>query len=116
MKNPVSKLIAAVLFAVLFTAQSAFAHPPSKIEAEVKGETLTVTVMHNVKNPLNHYIKEIVVKLNDKEVVDKKETRQVDNEKQIGVFEIPGLKSGDNLSIKATCNRYGSKTLKMTVK
>jgi len=116
MKKSASKFIAAILFAVFFMAESAFAHPPSKIEAETKGETLTVTVMHDVKNPLKHYIKEIVVKVNGKEAVDKKYTGQVDNDKHLGVFEISGLKSGDKLSITATCNMYGSKTLETTVK
>lgn len=100
---------------MFFTANAAFAHPPSKIEASVDGEMVNVTIMHNVKDRANHYIYKVVVTLNDKEIIDKRETRQLDDEKQVEVFEIPGLKAGDKLTVEATCNKYGSKTLELTV-
>ncbi|MCL2334771.1 MAG: hypothetical protein FWC57_01755 [Endomicrobia bacterium] len=115
MKKSASKFIAAVLFAVFFAAQTAFAHPPSKIEITPKGETLAVTVTHNVKDPTKHYIKEVVVTVNGKEAADKKETRQTHTKTQTASFDIPGLKSGDKVSVKATCNLYGSKTVEITV-
>lgn len=108
--------ILALLSLMFFIPAAALAHPPSKIEASVEGETVKVTIIHNVKDKTTHYIEEVTLTLNDKELIDKKETTQLDNSKQIEVFEIPGLKAGDTLVIKATCNKFGSKKLKLTVK
>jgi len=52
----------------MFSVQ-AFSHPASKVILSVEGKVLHVTVNHNVGNPENHYIKEILVFLNDKEII-----------------------------------------------
>ena len=115
MKSLNSKSFAVALSAIFLSASVAFAHPPSKIETLIEGDKLTVTLIHDVKDPAKHYIEEVVVKLNGNKVIDKKETRQLDNDKQIEVFEITGLKSGDEISIKGTCNKFGSKTEKIKI-
>ena len=65
---------------VLFTAlliffagvSFAYAHPPYDIKITFNPETkvATAVIMHNVSNPLNHYIKKVDVGLNGKEIIE----------------------------------------------
>jgi ribosomal protein L19 len=54
--------------------------------------------------------------LNDKVIIKQTFLQQSDSEAQDALYTIPSLKVGDTLTIKASCNMYGSKTKKFTVK
>ncbi|MFA6583843.1 MAG: hypothetical protein WCS77_06055 [Elusimicrobiaceae bacterium] len=107
------KLIAATLLACC--AGAVYAHPPAKIEAKFSGDQLDITITHNVKDAAKHFIDDIIVKFNGQELAVQKCLRQTDNDTQLAVYRIAGLKKGDKLSVTAKCNKSGEKTVEVSV-
>ncbi len=103
--------------AILIIASLLFSHPASDLKAEFNLETATLRLefTHNVGNPQSHYIAEIVVYLNDKEII--KQTLSLQQTEKGGSLSyiIPDAKENDTIEIKATCNKFGSKNTKLTV-
>lgn len=106
MKNLITLLCSVLI------ASSAFAHSPSSIKASYDQENqfLTVNVMHNTGNPKNHYIEEIEVKIADKTMLTQRFTVQYNNQEQLAMVFWPGLAGGSEITVKANCNRFGSKS------
>ncbi len=67
MRKNIIVLFLVILF-LMFSSQ-VFSHPASKVTLLVEGKVLHITVNHNVGNSENHYINEILVFLNDKEII-----------------------------------------------
>lgn len=110
--------IAAVCSAVIAAAAgAAFAHPPSAMTVtyDVSASTLKIEAVHPVKDENDHYIKNISVMLNDKEIVNQKFAKQLDKQKEPAVYIVPGVKAGDQFSVAAECNRFGTKKVSMKV-
>jgi len=115
MKKAVSLLVLFIFFAV---TSMAYAHPPSdiKIAFDAKTKMLHAVIVHNVSNPLSHYIKKVDVALNGKEIIEHSISRQDNNDSQAVSYLIPDAKDGDLLSIEAHCSISGKLTKKITVK
>ncbi|MCX7926724.1 MAG: hypothetical protein N2606_01075 [Candidatus Omnitrophica bacterium] len=92
-----------------------FAHSPSSISATVNEGTVDVVVEHSVANPSNHYVKLILIKVNQEEVGKKEFSSQESNDTQTASFEISGLKPADEIEISAFCSRIGSITKTIVV-
>ena len=90
-----------------------FANPPSRLEAvlDSTGQFLTVRADHPTRDINKHYIKLIVIKLNDKEIISQSLASQADAEYQDAVYKIVDAKSGDKIEAEATCNIFGSKSI-----
>ena len=99
----------------LFLTTPVFSHPASKVILSVEGNILQVTVQHNVGNPQTHYIKEIIVTLNEKNIITQLFFLQTDNTQKVS-YTIPSLKSGDTITVEANCNRGGNRKGIITVK
>lgn len=97
-----------VIFLLMFSTQ-AFSHPASKVILSVEGKVLQVTVNHNVGNSENHYINEILVFLNDKEIIRQIFFMQTDNMQKVS-YIIPSLKPGDKITVKTNCSRGGKRS------
>ena len=97
----------------MFSTQ-AFSHPASKVTLSAEGKVLHVTVNHNVSNPENHYINEILVFLNDKEIIKQIFLMQTDNIQKVS-YTIPSLKPGDKVTVKTNCSRGGKRSGTITV-
>lgn len=95
------------IFILIFTS-GAFAHPPSAIEIKVDGKKIEVEVRHSVGNPNTHYIDDIDVTVNDKEMIVQKFDSQINESGQLGIYVIPSLKSGDKIVVEVDCNMGGS--------
>jgi len=102
-----------VLF-LMFSVQ-AFSHPASKVTLLVEEKVLSITVNHNVGNPENHYINEILVFLNDKEIIRQIFFMQTDNMQKVS-YIIPSLKPGDEVTVKTNCIRGGKRSRTITIK
>lgn len=104
-----------VLFVFLFVASEAYAHPPYdiRISFDPKTKILHALIMHNVSNPLNHYIKKVDIGLNGKEIIEHSISRQDNNESQAVSYLIPDAKEGDVLSVEGYCSISGK--LKKTI-
>ena len=99
----------------IFLTIPAFSHPASNVTLVVDGTILIVTVQHNVANPETHYIKEIIVILNGKEIIKQLFFLQIENSQKVS-YTIPSLKSGDTITVEASCNRGGIRKGTVTVK
>ena len=103
--------ILTVLACFMFLGQNAYAHPPSNINLEYKEskEAFTLIINHRVASK-RHFIKQIVIKLNGKEIHSK--TFNFQNNKKIVRFSFPEPEheKGDVFSVEVTCNRTGSVT------
>jgi len=107
------KTIKSLLFILLISAPTILmAHPPKSIDIKYSPDQkkLTAEIPHGVKDVKDHYIKTIVISVDGKEVktIDLKE--QTSKEKENIDIELPDIKSGSEISIKATCNKFGSKS------
>jgi len=101
-----------------FSLTSAFGHPPKNIEVKFDPQTsrLTVIVTHPVKNPAAHYIEEVTIDFNGKNLVTQHFDRQTDKNTQQAVYTLIDVKPGDRLVIFADCSIEGSLSKTLPVK
>lgn len=117
-KRFVFSLLSGVLLAVMFLWNApAQAHPPKDITVAYDGETatLTVTIEHSVKDEEKHYIEEIRVLRGSTELAQARPGKQTDKEQEVLKVNLPGLKSGDVLTVEAKCNIFGTLRKDVTV-
>jgi len=110
-KRYVVSLFSGVLLAALFGwGTVAQAHPPKDIAVayDAGTATLTVTIEHSVKDEEKHYIDEIRILKGGTELAQEKPSRQTDKDQEIFTVNLPGLKSGDVLTVEAKCNIFGT--------
>ena len=100
--------------AIALWAGSVLAHPPTGIGIKINGTHVEIAVTHAVKDPADHYIKHITVTLNGKIVVEQDFGLQTGNV-QNALYNLPGLKVGDKLSVRADCSKGGSLTEEKSV-
>lgn len=100
----------------LAMAGGVLAHAPKNVEAEfdTDKQILTVTVFHDVKDAAKHFIDEISVELNGKDIIEQKLLAQESLEKIAVVYRITDAGVGDEIEVSAACNISGKK--KTTVK
>ncbi|HRU39015.1 MAG TPA: hypothetical protein P5511_03990 [Candidatus Goldiibacteriota bacterium] len=100
-----------IIFLAVSLAFAGFAaaHPPSDIavSSDVKSGEVKLSVAHKVKDAAQHYIYEIVVKVNGKQAVRQDAVTQTSADSQEVVYVIPGLKEGDKIEVYAECNKMG---------
>jgi hypothetical protein len=91
------------------------AHPPKSIDLsyDAAKDLLAVKVWHKVGNPEGHYIEKIVVFLGDEQIAEKIYQRQQTDkyQEEIFVFSTTPLKKGDLVKVRATCSKFGRKTV-----
>ena len=112
MRKNIITLFLVIFFLILPT--QTFSHPANKVTLLVEGKVLHVTIEHNVADPGNHYIKEILVFLNDQEIIRQIFLMQTDN-MQKASYTIPSLKLGDKITVKTNCIRGGNRSGTITV-
>ncbi len=102
--------LALLLFSFLLNA-----HPPKSIDLsydDVKAE-LAVKIWHKSGNPETHYIDKLTVLLGDQAIAEKTYQKQQAGEYQEEVFSFSAkpLKKGDLVKVRASCNKFGKKTV-----
>ncbi len=106
---------AALLCALIFVAPTpAVAHPPQKVllSYDAATQTLTVTVTHT-RFSTGHYIEKLELRKNGA-IVAVQNYKSQPAETFTQTFKVKAVK-GDRLEVKATCNKFGSVTGKLTV-
>lgn len=103
-----------IIFIALFAVSAALmlSHPPSDIEISYDLETgiIEVAVRHSVGNPNNHYISEVVITHNDREMLTHRLLKQEDGKGTLFKYRLPDMESGMTLKVTARCNRVGALT------
>lgn len=103
------KLSWSVILTLLIFSSTAYAHPPRDIVITFDPETkiLHAVIMHDVANPLNHYIKKVDVGLNGKDIIEHTLSRQDNVDSQTVDYLISDVKNGDVLSVEGHCSITG---------
>jgi len=92
------------------------AHSPKEIALsyDQAKKTLEVRITHGVDDPAKHYIDGVEIKKNGK-TLSKTEYKSQPGEATFLYTYPVDVVPGDVLEVKASCNKFGSKTVKMTV-
>jgi hypothetical protein len=98
-----------VLSALVFAA-ALQAHPAKNIffAFDLNQKTVKLDIVHPVKNPAEHYIYNIEVKVNGKKTITQTARAQTDGASQSVVYVIPELKAGDKVEVTTECNKVGT--------
>jgi|UniRef100_A0A7C6A7S8 hypothetical protein len=109
MKN--LSLIGSIIFLLLSLSQT-LAHPADSIEISFdSSSTLTIKIHHPVKKfPSDHYINQVTVKLNDKEIIKQIFKTQTNREWQNVIYTVIDAKPGDKIIVTALCSLFGKMT------
>jgi desulfoferrodoxin (superoxide reductase-like protein) len=101
-----------VLLAYLFVCSVSYATPPARIDAKFDSEKkkLEAIVQHPVNDNNTHYVNRIVVRLNGKQIIEQKFTRQDVRRNQTVQYLISDARGMDTLTIEAYCNMSGKNT------
>lgn len=100
----------------LFVSVSLHADPAKKVNLKYNNRTLTVQVVHPVKDVANHFIEQIIVNVNGKDVKTLKFDKQSSKENAALELKIPEIKSGSDVKVTTRCNKFGKKTGKLKIK
>ena len=94
------------------------ANPARKVTLKYDKETekLTVTILHPVRDTVKHYISEITILVDDKEIETKELTSQSSADTEVYEITLPGLIKGTKIEVEAKCNQFGKKKGKLTLK
>ena len=111
------KIIMFAMAIVLCSTQFSYAHPPSRVEAAYDPETSAVSVMvyHDVKDPKTHYVKKISVFVNGVQVLQDEYSQQSNDVDQPAVYELRDLRTGDKVTVKASCSISGEGSTTFTI-
>jgi len=106
-----------VLLLLAFMPMMAFSNPPRKVILSYDKESgnLNVSAVHPVKDVNDHFIITVATKVNSEDAITLNYTSQSSTESQDVKIEMPDLKSGDIVEVKATCNKWGSKSESITI-
>jgi len=109
------KIVPALILA--FSMPLLFAHPAVDVTAKfvLPTKNLVVVYQHPVKDVKDHYISEIKVELNGKEIITQKLSTQDTQTTGEVSYKIPEAKAGDKITIKTKCNKMGTKSVDLTV-
>ena len=107
------KTIARLAIFVLFSlsASALYGHPADSLHVKMDsaGTILSVVVFHPVKNPANHFIVTIEVKVNGVQAVLQTYNGQIDKVVQEGVYKLINLKPLDKIEVTSVCSITGKK-------
>lgn len=93
------------------------AHPASKVMLEFNTETseLTVRFDHKVRDAADHFVYEVTVFLNNKEIIEQKLSSQDTTDQGMLVYRITDARAGDTIKVTTACNKSGKKSQTITV-
>lgn len=102
---------------IAMCSQVLFAHPPKdiKISFDQEKKILSVSALHDVKDPLNHFIKNIDVTLNDNKIITQICAQQTNNKEQSVMYVVIDAKKGDTIAVRAECSKFGDLTKMLAV-
>ncbi|MDD2230318.1 MAG: hypothetical protein PHY48_13005 [Candidatus Cloacimonetes bacterium] len=103
---------------LMLAALGLFAHPANDVSLTYDAKTmlLTVTYEHTVKNPADHYVESVLIKINGKDVISQSLPMQESTGGGSLVYKLIGVKAGALIEATVTCNKGGKKTGKLPLK
>jgi putative alpha-1,2-mannosidase len=110
-------LICVMGIVIILGVGMVYPHAPSKINLNFERETqiLSIGFEHQVRNAENHFVYQVKVRINKKDVVEQTLSRQDTEEGGTLIYKINGLQSGDVIEVRLNCMQGGSKSEKITI-
>ena len=107
-----------ILTLMVIMPLSLFADPAMKVPVTYDKETkkLHIVALHPTTNVTAHFIDEVKIKVDGKEVKDLKLKKQSSLKEEVLDVEIADIKTGSKIEVNTHCNQSGNKTGKLTVK
>ena len=90
-----------------------YAHPAKKVNLSYKNGKLIIEVIHPVSNAESHFIDQVVVNVDGKDVKTITLTKQTSKESAYMELSIPEIKKGSVVVVKTNCNKMGKKSAKL---
>lgn len=112
-----NRMMIGLMIGLFLCTISGYAHAPREIALSFDRNLgiLKAEILHPVKNPEKHYIKRIWVYVNKEMIEEKFYDRQKTGSGHSDEFKLKKVKSGDVITVKAACSRFGGKKTKITV-
>jgi len=106
------------LAAFLLLASLAWGHPAKGVNIAFDKATkvMTVSVAHDVKDNVKHFIKTIQITVNQKDVLTHNLTLQDNMKGGTYSYKLNDVKPGDKITVTTTCNFVGKKSASLIVK
>lgn len=104
---------------ILFLGMTvASAHPASLVNATYDKEkkNLIVSFVHKSSAPASHYIDQIKVQLNKKDVIIQNNFSQEAESGGTFYYKLIDVKAGDKITVTTACNKMGKKSADIVVK
>ncbi len=94
-----------------------YAHAPSHVTLDFNKQTnlLEVKYEHKVGDPTQHYITEVKIQLNEKDIIIQSLSSQDDNTGGSLIYKIIDAKPGSEIKVQLTCIRGGSKSASVKI-
>jgi desulfoferrodoxin (superoxide reductase-like protein) len=92
------------------------ADPARKVVLSYANGKLKIVAEHPVSNVKTHYIDQINIEVDGKEVKVIKLKSQSSPEAAVEELALPEIKSGSTVKVKTRCNEFGTKSGKLVIK
>jgi len=104
-----------VVLSLLSISFVVFAHPAMEvtIKPDYVTKAIDLSYIHKVNDNSKHYIDEIKVRLNGKEIITQILSVQESGNGGAVKYLIPELKKGDKIEVETRCSKGGNKTGKI---
>lgn len=107
-----TSLLFTLITLLMLASLQAMAHSPdaikvSYVSTEEMPRMIVIEVDHDVSNAENHFVNEIEVYVNDKEIAVQEFSKQWKDSTQRAVFFVADLNDGDQIEIHAYCSISG---------
>ena len=111
------KRIACIVVGILLCAGMAAAHSPAKVDLAFEKETalLRVTFDHRVRNPKDHFVYLVRVRLNKRDVIEQSLNLQDDENGGSLIYKLKEARPGDTVEVRVDCVKGGTKTGKIKI-
>lgn len=109
------KLILVCLFSIMLSGL--LAHSAQEVTAnyDMESKLLKVDFEHKVRDASDHFIYEVKVEVNEKEIITQLISKQENGDGGQLTYRIPDLKVGDEVKIITECNKRGKKSIELTI-
>ncbi len=109
------KLILISLFGIMLSGL--LAHSAQEVTATYDMETklLKVEFEHKVRDASDHFIYEVKIEVNKKEIITQLISKQETADGGQLIYRIPDLKKGDEVKVVTECSKRGKKSAEITV-
>jgi hypothetical protein len=93
------------------------ADPPQKVNLSYNADTkkLKVEAVHKVRDVEDHFIDLISISVDGKEVKVVKPKKQTTTASELDEIAVPEIKKGSVVTVKARCNKFGTKSAELKI-